>query len=380
MRIAFIFNWDCNMQRPHHWVIEAVKRGHEADVYDTSPRWPWRRLQVSPDYATRIYRAPTRTVERLVHRLVGPHSGIAKRLKSQFTARSAKIWETLWNSPANKRYDAVIFCGPVPCMVRREKWGIPLVYDCMDQWDGFPQANPRALEFEASLAAIADVIWAVTPGLADRLGKRHGVEKCHVLPNGCDYDHFSTVQGRKRPRGWVEGRPVVGYAGVVAAWFNWDAVLETATTLPNAIIWVIGSCHTEIPSVLPDNVVLEGFVPYESLPEYYAGFDLAMVPFKGDLLLKGVSPIKLYEYLAAGKPVVASSLPDAVSLRSEGIVEVADNPKEFAQTCAHVLSGDSNRGLAMERQRIARGHSWAARWGLCESLIFRQVASECVGD
>jgi glycosyltransferase involved in cell wall biosynthesis len=268
-----------------------------------------------------------------------------------------------------KQYDAVVYCAPIPCIVNRKSRKIPLVYDCLDQWDGFPNAHPRTLEFEDSLAQVADIIWGVTPELVDRLSNRHGAEKCHLVPNGCDYDHFSSPKKVRRPAQWKPNAPVIGYAGVVSDWFDWNAVLAIAKALPEGIVWIIGSCNATVPQRLPSNVVLEGFVPYEELPPYYAGFDVSIIPFKGDVLLKGVSPIKLYEYIAAGKPVVSSKMADAMELASPGIVEVAKAPNEFAQICSRLMNSSTDETLILKRQALAQSHSWASRWGICESMI-----------
>jgi hypothetical protein len=283
-------------------------------------------------------------------------------------------WQSLWNSESKEQYDAVVFCGPVPCMVERKRWNIPLVYDCLDQWDGFPNAHPRTLEFEDSLAQVADIIWGVTPELVNRLSNRHGAEKCHLVPNGCDYDHFASSKKVRRPAQWKPNTPVIGYAGVVDAWFDWDAVLAIASALPGGIVWIIGSCNTTVPQSLPSNVVLEGFVPYEELPPYYAGFDISIIPFKGDVLLKGVSPIKLYEYLAAGKPVVSSAMADALQSTSPGIVEVAMTPENFAQSCLRLANTTSDEMIMRKRRELAQKHTWASRWMICEKLIKQLIS------
>ena len=368
MRIAFLFDWHCNMQRPHHWVIQAVKHGHEADVY-TPGRFRWRRLQVPYEYASRVFIIKPSIVESVLIRLcrlVGCRDSVWSRSRNQ---RRYRIWEAVWNGETKEKYDAVVYCGRVHCIVHRSNNAIPLVYDCMDEWDGFSGAHPRSLEFEDSLARVADIIWAVTPYLAERLARKHGTEKCHVIPNGCDCDHFSKAKEEMHPSTWKSDTPIIGYAGNVSTWFDWDAVTAVATSRPDAIIWIIGSCHTQVPQNLPRNIVLEGFVPYEKLPAYYAGFDVSIIPFKGDLLLKGVSPIKLYEYLAAGKPVVCSPMPDAVHLAERGVAEVATSPEQFARICFNLVDQANDEALIQKRRDLARSHSWTARWETCENLI-----------
>jgi glycosyltransferase involved in cell wall biosynthesis len=320
-------------------------------------------------YASRVFLMGPSIIERILIRIwkwVGCQDSIWLRRLNQ---RKTKLRETLWNGETKEEYDAVIYCGPVPCIVGRTSRRIPLVYDCMDQWDGFPDAHPKTVDFEDSLAKSADIIWTVTPYLTERLSRKHGANKCHLVPNGCDYDHFSTPKTIIRPSIWKPNSAIIGYAGVVGEWFDWDPVLTIARTLPGVIIWIIGTCHAKVPDNLPPNIVLEGFVPYEQLPDYYAGFDVSIIPFRGDSLLKGVSPIKLYEYLAAGKPVIASKMPDAMHLAEPGIVEVALVSEQFAPICSSLIDQARNEALIRRRRELAQSHSWTARWEICESLI-----------
>jgi glycosyltransferase involved in cell wall biosynthesis len=368
MRLAFLFQWYMHMGRPHHWVIQSIQNGHQADVY-TQNTFPWKRLQVSRRYASNIFDIKSNIIGDsilffcdLMGRTDSPWR--RNRIKTRY-----KTWESLWNGELDRGYDAIIFCGPVPCIVERKNRKIPLIYDCMDQWDGFAGTSPKVMEFEKSLVKAADIVWAVTPNLADRISNEHQGRKCHVIPNGCDYDHFAAAKGKKVPPNWKPGTKIIGYTGVVNTWFNWDAVIATAQSLPNSIIWIIGYLQSDIPKNLPSNIILQGFVPYEQLPDYYAGFDITIIPFKGERLAQGISPIKLYEYLAAGKPVVASKMPDTIQLSSPGVVEVADSPEEFAKTCACMIENTNNVTLIEKRQNIAQTHSWTSRWKMCEKTI-----------
>ena len=368
MRIAFIFDWHLMLQRPHHFVLQAVKSGHEAHVY-TPGRVPWRRPPVPYEYATRVIRGGHRIAERLINRVMGASSPLTQRLRAGSAARSLSLCESLWNGELAGGYDAVVFCGSIPGLVSRKNQRTTLIYDCLDQCDGFPGAHPRALEFEDSLVKIADLVWAVTPGLAQRLSEGSGAGKTHIVPNACDLAHFSQPGKVRRPSKWKVGTPVIGYAGHVGAWFDWDAVIGIAKALPRALIWIIGPHRGNTQRALPSNIVMEGFVSYEHLPGYYAGFDLGIIPFKGELLMRGVSPIKMYEYLAAGKPVVSSMMPGVTGFASPGILEIASSPADFPNICSRLLSDAGGETLKQERRKLARDHSWEARWALCESLI-----------
>jgi glycosyltransferase involved in cell wall biosynthesis len=368
MHLAFLFQWYTTMSRPHHWVIESIKNGHQADVY-TQDTFPWKRIQVPRHYASHIFDIRSNFIEgslMYIWSLMGCTDSpwYRRRIK-----RRCGIWEGLWNGEIDRGYDAVIFCGPVPCIVERKNRKIPLIYDCMDQWDGFIGMYPKIKEYEESLVKAADIVWAVTPNLAERITKENDTRNCYVIPNGCDYEHFSEVSLQRHPSNWKPGIPVIGYVGAIGTWFDWDAVFAIAKSFPGTIVWIIGPCCSEVPSNIPSNVIMQGFVPYEQLPDYYAGFDVAIIPFKGERLSHGISPIKLYEYLASGKPVVSSKMPDSMHLSDSGVIEIANASSEFPMLCSRLIEKTNNELLIQKRQNIARNNSWASRWEMCEKSI-----------
>jgi glycosyltransferase involved in cell wall biosynthesis len=121
------------------------------------------------------------------------------------------------------------------------------------------------------------------------------------------------------------------------------------------------------------NVRLLGPRPYASLPSYLAAMDVAVIPFKRNTLTYHADPIKAYEYLAAGLPVVATNLP---ALRRLGdLVHLADSPAEFvAQLDAAVAEGRDARRT--ERQAEAAKHSWSSRFDTVDRLL-RDTLNEC---
>ncbi len=368
MKLAFLFQWYMHMSRPHHWVIESIKNGHQADVYTQSTS-PWKRPWVPRQHASSVFDIKSSVIEDSLLYLWDLMGCTDSRWRKQRIERRCRFWESLWNGEIGNIYDAIVFCGPVPRIVERKSRKIPLVYDCMDQWDGFSGVSPKVMEYENSLIKASDIVWAVTPNMTERISKEHENRICHTIPNGCDYNHFTTAKGKKLPPNWKSGTPIIGYAGVINTWFNWDAVLAIAQNLTNSIVWMIGPLQTDVPKNLPSNIILQGYVPYDHLPEYYAGFDVAIIPFKGERLAQGISPLKLYEYLASGKPVVSSRMPDTIQLSNPGVVEIANSPEEFARICSCMIDKTYNMTLIEKRQNIAQMHSWKSRWEMCEKTI-----------
>jgi glycosyltransferase involved in cell wall biosynthesis len=119
-----------------------------------------------------------------------------------------------------------------------------------------------------------------------------------------------------------------------------------------------GDPSTDVsPLAAEPNIHLLGLRPYEALPQVLRGADAALIPYSLNELTASIFPMKVYEYLAAGLPVVATPLPSLAGV--EGLV-TADDAPATAAALDHLLAEDGPEARA-ERTRIAAGHSWDAR-------------------
>ncbi|HPU35822.1 MAG TPA: glycosyltransferase, partial [Bacillota bacterium] len=146
-----------------------------------------------------------------------------------------------------------------------------------------------------------------------------------------------------------------------------DLLAAAARAHPDWTLVLIGPVDTETSTLAGfPNIHLLGHRDYQLLPSYLKGFDAAVIPFRVNELTRGVNPVKLYEYLAAGKPVVSSDLPE---VRAFGeMVALARTPEEFVQKLEEELRGDSP-GKVSARLEMAVRHSWKARASTVEELI-----------
>jgi glycosyltransferase involved in cell wall biosynthesis len=151
-----------------------------------------------------------------------------------------------------------------------------------------------------------------------------------LIPNGVDTKLFRAVlAGDVKPNPIYDNktRPVVGFYGSIASWVDIDLIVTAARVFPDIDFIVIGPDYNlQFPNLGVPNIKRIGFVPYEDIPGYLAGFDIAMIPFKNTPMTKAVSPLKAFEYLAAGRPVVTTLLPELVGING---VYVSDTPYEF---------------------------------------------------
>jgi GT2 family glycosyltransferase/glycosyltransferase involved in cell wall biosynthesis len=229
------------------------------------------------------------------------------------------------------------------------------VYDCMDDHSGFSNTAAAMLELEDSIIMSADLVVTTSEHLAARVAPR--ARKSAVIRNGTDYDHFATP-----PTGVQRGnhRPVVGYYGAIADWFDADLVATAARTLAHCDFVLIGSTYGADLRALDGvpNVRMTGEVPYAELPAHAHAFDVCIIPFRINALTLNTNPVKVYEYLSMGKPVVSVRLPE-LELLSEH-VRLADTAEGFCEQIRLALSERSTED-AERRRAFARCHTWAHR-------------------
>ncbi|HVB17760.1 MAG TPA: glycosyltransferase, partial [Stellaceae bacterium] len=244
--------------------------------------------------------------------------------------------------------------------------GATVVYDCLDLATGFTEAPPSLAEAEAALLSRADLVVTASRPLAEHLmPQRSSV----IIRNAADFDFFA--QGfTDRPVGDRPGgeRPVIGYFGAIADWFNIGWIEACATARPDWDFRLIGrtsGCDTSRAAALP-NVRFYGERPYRDLPTLLSQFDVALIPFKINELIRCTNPVKLYEYMAAGKPVVAAPMPEVIE--ATDLVYIADDLRSFSARIAEALAEDTPV-LRARRREWASQHTWPSRVQLLAEAI-----------
>lgn len=250
------------------------------------------------------------------------------------------------------------------CIVQHPFWreiasrlpGSSLLYDCMDHHAGFADNAPDVLAAEAALAREADLL-VVTSGWLDREYAEVNPHRA-LVRNACDFQHFSTPPAERfRDR---DGRRILGYYGAIAEWFDVGLLAAVARANPHCLVLLVGSDTAGVGAQLADvpNVMLTGEVPYARLPYYLHAFDVALLPFKVIPLTLATNPVKVYEYLAAGKPVVAVDLPEMQQFGD--LVYRAADAGEFLGRVRDAL-GEASTDLPARRRAFAGEQTWVHR-------------------
>ena len=222
--------------------------------------------------------------------------------------------------------------------------------------------HERCLDMEAELATHADLILAASPAIAARFP----AAKTHVLPHGVDFRLFSSPA--PRPADLPAGK-VAGFYGTLASWLDYDLIAATARLLPDWRFVFIGPEGSDVARAdlallrAQPNVTLLGPRPHAALPGYAQHWTAGLIPFRDTAQIRASNPLKLREYLAAGRPVVATPFPALAPYAPH--LAVATTARGFARALQTSV-GDT--GAAARRAAVA-GESWQARAAKAGALI-----------
>lgn len=349
MKIALFTYWFTWRQRPHHFAEALSEDGYTIEIFST---------RSIANYFRGIRR------HSLPNMFVGHLRSIYPVFPSPlfddiFPFIQFSNWQSrrLLHRFSGFEADAHVYAtAPIQPLLCKPSL---LVYDCMDDWSDFPHLSESVIENERRLCQMADRIWVVSEHLYRKFEPEFGA-KLEYVPNGVEYEHFAITPQLKVLR----SRPVLGYVGTLYAWFDVHLVAAVADALPEWDIVLVGPVVLDAQQrqvLTRPNIHFLGRQPYEDLPAILARFDVTMIPFILNDLIRSTSPIKLYEYLAAGLPVISTSMPEVLPFQEEGVVICADEPDAFVQAALKLRCMNTS-AMVERRQQIARQHTWQARF------------------
>lgn len=260
------------------------------------------------------------------------------------------------------------------------KIGMPLVYDVMDLHSGFTENSPSVLNYDSLLSNTSNLVITSSAYLSKKYSEVK--TKSLLLKNAGDYNLFQKAHSTRdiiKPSE-LKNLPgaIIGYYGAIADWLDLNLIEKVAITYPHDSIVLIGrNQNSELESLVNQhpNIHLIDEVPYHQLPSYLAYFDVCLIPFKLTELIKATNPVKIYEYFAAGKPVVSTNIPELKEYKE--LLYSASTPTSFSAAVGHALRENSET-LPKLRQEISKSNTWKLRVSILQkqllTLVFPRVS------
>jgi glycosyltransferase involved in cell wall biosynthesis len=236
------------------------------------------------------------------------------------------------------------------------------IYDIQDEYTEFPGKDHRLISAsETRTLSVCDSVFVVSDRLLETK-TAVSPKEILLLRNGVDFGLFSTAQD---PRTELPAemcdlpRPVAGYVGNIYDRLDQELVARTAETLPHWSFVFVGlvRCDVERLSRM-SNIHFLGMHTPARLPGFMKGFDVGIIPHRVDSFTVCQNPVKLYEYLAAGLPIVSTALPELEPYRD--FVLTGNGPEAFS-ACLEKARLEDRPDRVPARQQAARENRWTAR-------------------
>jgi glycosyltransferase involved in cell wall biosynthesis len=257
------------------------------------------------------------------------------------------------------------------------------VYDCMDELSAFKGASPLLRIMEQRLFRCADLVF--TGGQSLYEAKRPHHPHVYAFPSSIEASHFQKARKPVNEPADQSAipKPRVGFFGVLDERLDRELLRAIAAARPDWHFIMIGPVVKIDPAELPraENIHYLGGKSYEQLPDYLAGWDAALILFAKNESTRYISPTKTPEYLAAGKPVVSTSIHDVVHPYGDaGLVRIADRPDDFVAAIDESLKGRPQGWLESVDQFLSTNSwdsTWERMWALVLEAMERDSTAQC---
>src|SRR5688572_7229839 len=349
--------WDFVYQRPQHLLSRCARNRRVFFVEE-------------PIFGNSSMRLEVRETECGVY-VVVPHLPEGLRSEIAITAVMKEMTYRLFLDHAINQY---VFWYYTPMALRFTSHFTPVasVYDCMDELSAFKGAHSNLPALEKELFHRVDLVF--TGGQSLYEAKRNQHRAVYAFPSSIDASHFGKARHAiTDPSDQADiPHPRLGFFGVIDERFDRDLLDQIAASKPDWHFVIIGPTVKIDPESLPKhkNIHYLGGKKYEELPAYLANWDIALLLFALNESTRFISPTKTPEYLAAGKPVISTSIRDVVRPYGElKLVEIADTPAEFIYAAEKILSGLNEADWLARVDAYVGNLSWDKTWKQMSDLI-----------
>ena len=367
-----IIDWSFRFQRSQHLAVELARAGRR--VFYVEMLLEPSGLSIAK-LGTNLYRV----------RLPAGDIGYIQPYTGQATPQQRMAWFEafllLCDAVTATSFKQIIIQHPFWWqMTRSISPEFQLIYDCMDDIAGFSNTDRFVLDLEKGMVESCDALIVTSEALFE---KYHGVRLPRLIRNAANVEHFSRGGGnrlskfrqnlpslslRNSDAESAEGSLInVGYVGAIADWFDAELVRSVAASDPDFRIHLCGAVSSrKVNRALEDaeNVFFYGEIPYVDVPSFLDRMDVLIIPFRIIPIIESCDPVKFYEYSAAGKPTVATRLPELE--RASDLVFFASTPDEFSRQIRNAGEKGQVPGFQDRLKNYAWQNTWTQR---CDELV-----------
>lgn len=350
-----VIDWHFRIQRPQHLATQLAQNGHRVFYFTTSFAFGDPEITFIEKIEERVFicqfnipyphpsiyeKVPTKTQERIFFEALDKF------------IRECKIEENV----------AIVdhpFWTPIALSLPASL----VVYDCMDDHSGFHNTSSEILHAETYLLQNADLVITTSATLSEKIAQHR---KNTLIRNAADSNWFSQPPDQIT---FHSDKPVIGYFGAISEWFDIDLIVEAAQAYPEYDFVLIGStylCDIKAAQTIK-NIHFIGEIPYSELKGYLYAFDVCLIPFKLTELIHYTNPVKLYEYFASGKPVVATAMPELLLVKEH--VSIAEDTESFINKIKQALESKDDPAGIQSRKEFALKNQWSNRVEKLEETI-----------
>jgi len=349
--------WDFVYQRPQHLLSRCARDRRVFFIEE-------------PIFANSSMRLEVRETDSGVH-VVVPQLPAGLRSEIAITAVMKEMTYRLFLEHAIDEY---VFWYYTPMALKFTGHFNPVaaVYDCMDELSAFKDASALLPQLEKELFRRVDLVF--TGGQSLYEAKRNQHRAVYAFPSSIDPTHFG--KARKTSIDPLDQtqipHPRLGFFGVIDERFDRELLDQVASRRPDWNFVIVGPIVKIDPETLPKhaNIHYLGGKKYDELPAYLAGWDIALLLFARNDSTRFISPTKTPEYLAAGKPVISTSIRDVVRPYGEmKLVSIADTPDEFIYAAEKILSRSNKEEWLARVDAFLANVSWDKTWKQMSDLI-----------